>query len=69
MPKLKAVPDDTETLATKAKVERQEKCSKEVNAVLEKHKCELHVLVHLTDRTEPLRNILNLPVTLAVLSK
>jgi hypothetical protein len=67
--KLKAVPDDIEELAAKARLAREEKCKEEITRILEEYKCELGVFVQVGEQIVPLAQVLSLPLQMLVRSK
>lgn len=63
------VPANIEKLAAAARIKRQELCSKEINAVLEKHNCTLDIMLMVGTQPVRLNVIVALPGSVQVISK
>lgn len=60
---------DIETLAAEAKLKRETTCAAEINALLEKHKCQFTILAQFNGSTLPLDQVIKLPLAFNVISK
>lgn len=60
---------DFEKKAEEAKLKRVENCMAEVNAVLEKHRCDVQCVVEIGGQLVPLSAILNFPNKVQIVSK
>lgn len=62
-------PDNIEELAAKARQQRIEKCSKEINAILEKHNCTMDIALTVGTQLVRLNAIVALPGSVQVISR
>lgn len=60
---------DFEAKAAEARDKRVNSCVGEVNAVLEKHRCQFLIVVQIGDQSKPLDQVLGLPAQMMVVSK
>lgn len=70
--KLTAAPkpkEDIEALAVKAKGAREQKCIKEVNALLEKYRCNLSVTCQIGGASIPLDQLFKFGASISLVSK
>jgi len=69
---IQAVPEaqeDIEVLAARAREARQQRCSDEVNRVLEEHNCTLSIQLRFGDQGIPIKEFLAVPAVVLTISK